>query len=70
MTIRVFFRPDPNSIQHHQPNPVISTPAAITLAEIVFIAIIAHHPNWLGRIHSIILWATTLQVSVPTPNKF
>ncbi len=69
MTIRVFFRPEPNNSQHHLPNPVISTPVLIASDEIVFNAIITHPPNWSGRICSFMLWVTTLWVSVPTPNK-
>ncbi len=69
ITIRVFFRPEPNNIQHHLPNPVIFTPVSMTSDEMVLNAIIAHPPNWLGRIRSFMLLATTLRVSVPTPNK-
>jgi hypothetical protein len=68
--IRVRFLPDPNSIQHHRPSPVVSTPVDITWNEIVLKAIIAQPPNWFGRILSLMLCATTLLVSVPDPNKF
>ncbi len=67
--MRVFFQPDPNNIQHHLPNPVTSMPVLITSGTIVLIAIIAHPPNWFGRILSFMLWPTTLLVSVPAPNK-
>jgi hypothetical protein len=68
ITIRVFLGPDPRQIQNHQPRPVPSTPVSCTSAEIVFIAIIAHPPYWLVSIRSFILCATTLLVSIPTPN--
>ncbi len=69
MTILVFFHPEPMRIQHHPPRPVVLTPVSITSGGMVLMAIIGHLPNWLGCILLLILCATMLLVSIPTPKR-
>jgi len=70
ITILVFLSPEPTLIQHHLPRPQWSTPVSTTSAENRPIAIIAQPPCWLRFMRSLILWATTLRVSILMPITF